>query len=267
MMASRGFTVKSEGNGTDTILPREIWDADEAELVFALFDDPSARSALLCLAEKQDINSFDLSTELQKKINKLTAMDDFKLTREAFSHTFEWYVGELLVRSFGAFSSSYGVKIDDIKRNSDSQTSGDFDVLSVLGSMEMAYIECKTGDYTAKKISNMLERALSLHAPLTIMFAENISQRALCQKISTIKYPGLAASPALLKSKIVGLDDSEIYQWHDTFFVSANTNKLNVAAKLRAVFRLWEFKKAAIQRLLQPSDEDYMRAGYSIEKI
>lgn len=100
VLASRGFEVASEGVGLDTLVARSTWARNEADLVFRIFDDRQKRKSLLdCIEGKC---TFDVDPDLQN----MSSYPNFTSTRQAFSHTFEWYVGELLIRRFGAFSSS-----------------------------------------------------------------------------------------------------------------------------------------------------------------
>ena len=157
VLASRGFRVISEGEGLDTLLPRSIWRGDEADLVYAIFKDVVLRNEMLACIEK---NKSPTSTELQK----LFSISDLAVTRQAFSHTFEWFVGELLVREFQAFSSSYGVKIDNIQRPEQRGETGDYDVLSILGDTSLLYIECKTGGFSRDEIVRAIDRGRVLHS-------------------------------------------------------------------------------------------------------
>ena len=206
VLASRGFRVVSEGAGLDTVLPRNDWPIGEANLVFEVFDNRSKRAELLAFVNDQSVLVAD------NDVKKLINISGFNTTREAFSHTFEWYAGELLIRRFGAFSSSYSVNVADVMRNSDGETSGDYDVLSVLGTMDVLYLECKSGKFKGKKILNMVERARSLHVSASVMFVESLSETSLKDQIGSIHYPGLPASPALCKAQIKGIPESEIYR-------------------------------------------------------
>jgi len=97
--------------------------------------------------------------------------------RNRFSSTFEWYLGELLIKSFGAFSSSYGVTVKDVRRNSDDGDVGDFDVLSILGDMNLLYIETKSGALKPDGIIKAIERSLALHCVATVIVVEKISDK------------------------------------------------------------------------------------------
>ena len=258
ILSSRGFQVLREGTGIDTIIPRTLWTTEEADLVFAVLSDPVMRSELLGL-----INGL-AGAVYQEKVIGVRSISGVNMTRDAFSRTFEWFVGEMLVRRFGAFSSSYGVNVAQIVRNSDGGTSGDFDVLSVLGTMELLYVECKTGGFSQSKILNMVERARSLHASASVMFVSSLNIPSLKQQLSGVVYPGHAVEVGLRKARIKSITDSEVFFWADTYFVSADETTLNVEPKIRAVLRLMECKKAELDRGVGVSEEDYQAAGYEV---
>jgi hypothetical protein len=261
VLASRGFEVSQEGDGTDTIIARNIWDRKEADLVFRIFDNPSKRLGLFnCISNGHTFN-------LDSDIKLLSETPDFSLTQQSFAHTFEWYVGELMIRCFGAFSSSYGVKVAEVQRNSDGGTLGDFDVLSVMGTTEIFYVECKTGKFTGKKIVNMLERARSLHVKTSVMFIASLNENSLKNQISNIQYPGIPVGLKLLKMAVKNENASTVYQWHEAYFVDASVGAVDVAAKLRAVLRLVECKKAELSRYTGVSKSNYESAGYECFEI
>lgn len=158
ILASRGFQISSEGIGRDTLLAKNTWKIDEFNLMFEVFDDITLRNNLLSEIEN---SSFIIPNP---KVSKLLILPNFEKDRNKFSKTFEWYVGELLVRKFQAFSSSFGVDVQNIVKNTDNGTAGDFDVLTILGDMNLLYIECKTGDCKQRSIKNAIERGLALHS-------------------------------------------------------------------------------------------------------
>jgi hypothetical protein len=259
VLSSRGFRVASEGSGLDTIISRNIWHGSEADLIFKIFDNREERKNLLGLICGQKSASH--------QIDELQELEDLQLTREAFSHTFEWYVGELMVRRFGSFSSSYGVEVPEVKRNTDGGTIGDYDVLSVLGTMQLLYFECKSGGFTGKKISNMVQRAHSLHVEASIMFAESFTEKSLKAKLQNVECPWDSGPRPLLKVRINGVSESDIYQWDDTFFLCARDTDFDVEAKIRTALRLLEFRKKHISRSMVPNQESYHHAGYEMEVL
>ncbi len=44
---------------------------------------------------------------------RLVRKPEFRRDRQLYSTTFEWFVAELLIRKFMAFSSSFGVSVEE----------------------------------------------------------------------------------------------------------------------------------------------------------
>jgi len=262
ILAARGFQIKSEGEGSDTLIPRGYWEGCEADLIFDIFSDLSLRTELLQLIERGSY------TARSKEVKQLINISDVDLTRQRFSHTFEWFVGELLRRKFMSFSSSYGVHVKDVVRNSDDETAGDYDVLSVLGDTELLYIECKTGRLSQKSIRNSIERGLALHSIATIiLLGKGVNEKSLKQQIKNLNYPTLIEKPELVKVKIKGNEQSEIYKWWDCFFIPANEEAGELEPKIRTVLRLIAMRKSEALREIGIDVFNFTRLGYEAEMI
>lgn len=261
VLASRGFEVIFEEDASNTLLPAPSWKQQEANLIFQVYDDPSKRDHLSNLA------GTPANQPTGNEIDELLKKPGFVLTQASFARTFEWYVGELLTRRFGAFASSFGVEVANIIRNSDGAQSGDFDVLSVLGTMELLYIECKTGTFSKKKLMSMVERSRSIHAMACVMFAQTLKPLALKKMTEALNYPGVDAKVPLKRMAVKGLPNSAVFKWYDAFFVSGATGPLDVTAKLRTVLRAQECKRAEVSRGSDASDDDYRASGYEVEEV
>ncbi len=184
VLASRGFQINSEGIGRDTLLAKNFWSTNEFNLMFEVFDDITLRNDLLNVIENPS------SVPHYPKVSELLILPNFQKDRNKFSKTFEWYVGELLVRRFQAFSSAFGVDVQNIVRNKDNGTAGDFDVLTILGDTNLLYIECKTGDCKQKSIKNTVERGLALHSLATVIFmGKGTEERKLKQQLNGLSHP------------------------------------------------------------------------------
>lgn len=255
VLASRGFTVKSEGMGDDTLLAKTVWTVSEAEIVFNIFNDVVHRKELRDYIEGTTVIP-------SGAITPLTAHSNFIKERGRFSTTFEWYLSELLIKRFGALSSSYGVMVNDICRNSDNGQSGDFDVLSILGDMNLLYIECKSGAIDQGSIKKAIERGFSLHCIATVIIVENLPEDALI-KLLKMKYPNLDREIECYKLAIKDRRDSEVYKWFNCYFV--RTSK-NIEAKLQTVLRLIEFSRISITQSSEPDEESYATMGYEFAK-
>lgn len=261
VLASRGFTVQKEGNGQDTLLDKSSWSQIEADLVFNIFDNATSRNELLEYIEDKVEES-----QLSEIVRNLIVTNGFKKDRQRFSTTYEWYVGELLVRRFMAFSSSYGVSISDIRRNSDGGTSGDFDVISILGDMNLIYLECKSGKTKQSSIKNTLERSISLHCAASVVIRQGITEQGLKQQLSFM-HPIFGYDAEILKLNIKNQPDSTIYKWFNCYFVDASESSGDIETKLKAVLRIIEASKSIINMSMEPSDEQYESIGYGFSKL
>lgn len=217
--------------------------------------------------------NFDLYKEqvLESIMDDLPALilhPNFKRDRDKFSRTFQWYVGALLIKHFMAFSSSFDVKVKNIVRNTDNGTSGDYDVLSILGDMSLLHLECKTGKCKQNSIKNAFERSLALHSIATIFFLEKGTNRnSLKQQLKDLRHPKFGKLGKLLRIQIKNLSESEVYKWFDCYFVPANEETGKVEEKLRTVMRVIAANRSALFESYQLSIEEYNTVGYECSEI
>jgi hypothetical protein len=266
ILQSRGFKVLSTGSNYNLILkgmklPRNQIGLKgrnyDTELVYRVFNSRSMRHELLSFIEyNSEINSTD--------VRKLIENQSFQNSRQAFSTTFEWYIGELMVRDYSAMSSSHSVKITDIKRDSDSQgTAGDFDVLSILRNLGIAYFECKTGRFNRDKILKAVERSLALHCSFVIMCIDGeIQENKLKQSLKDVSFP-LTIWNSLKKISIKNSDIS-VYNWMNCYFISTYGD---VDQQINTVLRFNSAKKIIDNFMSESNSETYDRMGYQSEEI
>ena len=62
---------------------------------------------------------------IEKFVGKTSALEDYNAKRKRLSTTFEWYVGEIIVREFKAFSSAFGVQIANMQQLDSGNEIGD----------------------------------------------------------------------------------------------------------------------------------------------
>lgn len=261
VLSSRGFSVKSQGSGEDTLLEKLTWSLNEADLVFNIFNNATLRKELLGYIEN-NVKKSDAS----ELVNRLIEISEFKNDRQRFSTTYEWYVGELLVREFMAFSSSYGVTVSDICRNTDGGTSGDFDVLTILGDMNLIYLECKSGKTKQSSIKNTLERSISLHCAASVFIRQGVTDQGLKQQLS-FDHPVFGRGNDIYKLNIKGLPDSTIYKWFNCYFVDASESSGDIGNKLKTVLRIIEASRNFINMSIGPEEGQYRSIGYDISKL
>ncbi len=261
ILKSRGFNVTSVGNNEDLIIPILNWATKECDFLFEVFDAVNNRNEILNKINK------NIKKPHLELVEILCKMDGFQLDRKRYATTFEWYIGELLVRKFSAFSYSYGVEIDNIKRNSTGTISGDFDIISVLGNTNLIYIECKSGkskNIEQKHILKCLERALSLHCELSIMLIDDkIDEEYLKWTLKGIKHP-LTNVCLLNKIEIKDSSKSSIYEWGNCYFISSNKN---IEEQIRSVLRINEARKVFDRYTTDMCDDSYNILGYTRTEI
>ena len=257
ILSARGLNVGSESSAKDTLLQKNVWEYADLNLVFEIFNDPASRRDLLAFIEHGGY------LPLVPRVRQLTSQPEFVKDRQRYSSTFEWFVGELLVRQFMAFSSSFGVTVEDVLRNSDNGTAGDYDVLSVLGDMSLLYLECKTGACSQKSILNSIERSIALHSVACVVFlGTDVQGGQLRAKLTGCQHPRFRYSGQLATIAIKSLPDSQVFQWFDTYFVTAGEQSGNVEAKLRTVMRVLAAHRSSVFETQKPRPEEYAVMGY-----
>lgn len=260
VLASRGFHVTSEGMGLDTILPREVWTSSEANLIFDVFHSAHNRQQLLAYIMHNCIPGSDL-------IDKVSSLPNFRPDRQAFTTTFEWYVGELLIREFCALSSSYGVKVSHLTRPGNGGECGDFDVISVMGDTSLFYIECKTGSFSRDEIVRMADRCKALHCTTGVMMlGKDIEAHSIKSKLEML-HPNQGRMVTVMNVAIPSLPSSSVFKWGDLFFVAAGDSGGNVADKLRTILRLAAASRIELHRDLALNDDLCRHLGYEVTPL
>jgi len=256
ILSARGFQIKTEGAASQTILEKEDWIWQDLELIFQIFEDLQMRLDLLrAILDPNYISGI-------QPVKILTNMPEFRRDRQRFSTTFEWFVGELFIGRFGAFSSSFGVTVADLIRGSDGGTSGDYDVLSVLGDMSLLYVECKTGKCHISSILNSIQRSIALHSIACIILLESgVSKALLLQQLRGKSHPRFGTVPRLRTIATRGLLESNVYEWSGCFFISGGTSE-NIENRLRTVMRILAVYRSSVFEEIRPNPEEYGLMGY-----
>jgi hypothetical protein len=256
ILSARGFRVETEGSARQTVLEKEHWSWQDLELSFRVFEDLQARADLLRAILDP---SYNPGIEL---VRTLTDRPEFRRDRQRFSTTFEWFVGELLIRKFGAFSSSFGVTVADVIRGSDGGTSGDYDVLSVLGDMNLLYLECKTGKCHISSILNSIQRSIALHTIACIVLLESgVTKAMLLQQLRGQCHPRFGTVPRLRTIATRGTPESEVFEWSGCFFISSGTSG-NIENRLRTAMRILAAYRSSVFEEIRPDPQDYRLMGY-----
>lgn len=261
ILNSRGFNVSRIGENDDLLIPKFHWSDKECDFLFEVFNSVKNRNEILNFISRRSANT---QIELVKTLFETVG---FQSDRKKYTTTYEWYIGELLVRKFSAFSYSYGVEINNIKRNSTSTGSGDFDIISVLRNTNLVYIECKSGkskNIEQEHILKCIERGLSIHCELSIMVIDDIiDEEELKWALKDIKHP-LANVSYLNNIGIKDIEASKVYEWGNCYFI---TSKKNIEEQLRTVLRVNEARKIFDGYTSGFCDESYSHLGYERKEI
>ncbi len=262
VLKSRGFEVTNVGTLSSTLLSHENWSNSEKQLLFDVMNSDKLRSQLLFFIEGK------AGFEIDPLVEQLIKNANFRKDRQRFSTSFEWYLGELFVKHFGAFSGAFGVEVSNIFRNSTGTKAGDFDVLAVLADLSLLYIEAKTEEFQRKKVEKALERSMALHTSAVVMLtSEQFDPIKFKPALKDLEHPIWGKTQSFDKIKIKGEPDSEIFLWcNQIYFVSANERHGKLEPKLRMVLRDIGFKRS-IHGFSSEIAKDYSAAGYEYEEI
>ena len=269
ILKSRGFNVKKEGNGKDLLLKNFVFPkrnyggyqiTEEVKLLYQVFNKTTWRKEL-----KNKIENPKYSPSCMK-VNDLLRVKDFVRNRQRFSKTFEWYVGELMIREFDSLSASYGVEVDDIQKNVSGAPPGDFDVLVIMRDTSIVYFECKTGELSNFKSSELLkciERMVSLHCDFSIIIVDSkLDENLLAKIINYVDHP-LYYPNRLLKFRIKGVSEY-IYDYWGCYFISATKD---IEKQLKIILRINEAKKFMRHEGISWSEKAFDRMGYDYTEI
>lgn len=267
VLKSRGFDVLKVGKPDELILkgmqlPKNsvgLRDRnDDTELVYRIFNNTKLRNELLKFLNNRHQGS--LSPELLQ----LTKKENFQKNRQSFSKTFEWYVGELMVREFSAMASQFGVVVDNISRSSAAKnTPGDFDVITILRDLGIAYFECKTGRFGKDNIVKAVERSLALHCEFVIMFIDDHFRKdVLTQSLKGVSYP-LTKYNSLKEISINDIKTS-VYSWMNCYFITTDSD---IHAQLKIVLRVNSAMKIINHLSSGDNPDTYQKLGYQISII
>lgn len=257
ILLSRGYKVTKENDTSKLLLTEANMSAEIWETVYNVFLDKKSRKELKFFLDKQEQPTLD-------EVIKLVNHDKFIRESQRFANTFEWFVGELMINNFAAFSFSFGVSIKHIQRNSTGNDAGDFDTLVVLRDTNIACFECKTGGFDGDAILKCYERMLALNCQYTILFCvKDINEKQLENDSKRIKIPiGLCHS--LNKIAIKGNEEDSIYAINNCYILDMSGNIEN---KIRTVLRVNFAKINSLHNTTFPSDGIYNMMGYDFKEI
>lgn len=253
VLKAKGFEVLSIGNGSNLLIPLPYSPYTNHNILFEAFNDQQSR--LQVLNRIKDSNFTVTNLLAQSLINH----PDFVADRSRYSTSFEWYVGELMVRKFSSFSASYGVEIRDVFRNSDaSSTTGDYDAVAIMRDINLVYFECKTGKFNTDKIEKCVERAIALHAEFSVVIAQDIKLISLKNCLKGLSHP-IMSRIHFHELHIKGNLDSKVYEWNNCFFVKGSGN---IEEQMRTIIRINAARKVSHNYFFGFDDDTYDKIGY-----
>lgn len=252
ILRSRGYEVISENNRSNLLLTETNEDAEIWTKLYQIFLQPKDRKELKnYLYEDIKVHS--------QNLQELVAHPKFVKGYMNFNNTFEWFVGELMIKCFSAFSCSFGVKVKNIIRNSTGTEAGDFDSLVVLRDLNLAYFECKAGTFDAASIMKSYERMQALNCKFSILFCvEPINEYKLICESKDIKIPTVNLHE-LNKVHIKGKDQEFIYELNNCFIIDM---KGNIQGKISTALRINSAKINSLHCSMGPSNNDFESLGY-----
>ncbi len=258
VLNSKGFEVISEGDGSNLLIPINILPHSDQDILFQAFNEKISREELL---KKILDPKFSVT---HPAALALINHHNFIADRNKYSTTFEWYAGELMERRFSSFSSSYGVEIKNVFRNSLTETTGDYDTIVVLRDLNIIYFECKTGSFNRDKIIKCIDRAIALHCEFSIMLIEGvINLKSLKACVTGVDHLFINESE-IFEMGINGNLDSNVIVWNTCFFVTAEGN---IEEQIRTIMRINSAKKLAHANSWGVSIEEYEKLGYTSKLI
>jgi hypothetical protein len=266
LLLSNGFIVNDVGAVKDTfaavIGPTETYKLFSdtkviADLTTAIYnDEPFYHSKAL-----NDI----LSSEPNKQ-----------KTIKLFSNTFEWYIGQAIVKEFRGFSSAYSVKL---KYSYKSEDVGDFDVLAVLRNLGLIYVECKlrkqdTSILSKTDVIKTINRSNSIHslASIIILNAE-INLEQFLNDIKYAPYPLLGWHGNVLEFPLSKGSNNKLLKWYDTYIIQSTKNFDGLIDSLRLVFQLiscssfMKYKEVGAYVGNDTTAVEYRKMGYTVEQL
>ncbi len=257
ILLSRGFEViKIDNEEKLLIIEENIYDEIWKSL-YEIYRDPNLRGELrFCLNNNKEAKS--------EKIIELYKHPKFIKKYNRFDSTFEWFIGELMIREFAAFSASHGVIVRNIQRNSKGTDSGDFDSLVVLRDTNLAYFECKAGDFDKDSILKCYERMLSLNCQYSIFICNlKIDEEKLRWETQNMQIP-IVNKHFLNKINIKGKEHDSIYELNNCYILDIMGN---IEDKIRTALRINAAKMNSIHNTISPDNKKLEDLGYDVVTI
>ena len=245
ILDSHGFEVQFVEDKRETLLPSLKWTQPETELLFRIFGDENSRKELFY---KITDPYFNLS---KTDVKSLTEEIGFLSEIKRYLTTFEWYIGELMIKHFGAFSASYGVNLKNIKSSENTY----YDILIVLRSVNLMYFKCKVEEFSNDEVIKCIKEGLDLYSEQTVMFIDDsVKEARIATALRGINHP-FNEKAELKKIWTSESPEDVIYEWGNFYMISDSGN---IKEKIRIIMRINAAKKV---NMLDFSLDSYPKIG------
>jgi hypothetical protein len=174
LLRQRGHEVTKEGSDKDLLLPitaeSDVIDSLK-ETLFQLMHRDNTRKALKAWARENRVPNTGSSLTIREYIKQCAYIDksgqlDIDARIRRYSHTYEWYVSELLRRNFAARASGFNIRLKD------AHPKDEFDCVAILDQGSV-FIECKTGtNKIYRDVSIFMRRDAELAAKYSIYLVD-----------------------------------------------------------------------------------------------
>lgn len=205
LLRQRGHEVVREGDDGDILLPKDA-DATNAtalkQILYGLMRNDTFRRTLrdwsygntLPANQLGAVESYvSLSTAFDKAFPKRIDTPAKRVT--LYSHTFEWYISELMRNEFAARASGFNIRLQDADPGDES------DCIALIDN-GLVFVECKTGK---GDLYHEVERFVRRDVELSATYSLFIFDRDYTFQKSETDLPEITVSD----SKRLGLDSVE----------------------------------------------------------
>lgn len=255
ILTSRWFDVISENDASKLLINEEDYDNPIWNKLYEVFYNANLRTDI-----KRYLYEGTEPRSLQ--VRELILDARFHGNSSKFDNTFEWFAWELMKKEFSAFSASFWVELSWIIRPRTWYALWDYDAVSVLRNLQLAYLECKSGDYDHESIMKCYDRMVLLNAEFSIFFCiKNIDEEVLKWLSTKINTGGITAMHYLCS----------IANWENKVYEIANCYIMDISwdmvEKVRIILRTNAAKINQLHYGMSMDDDGYRAIGLEYQAI
>ena len=255
ILKSRGYEIRKQGSLTELLIPTMKFGDRNYNLLLQCFDDKNSRKEIFDYIKSGKRPS-------DNDVIEVISNNDFIISEQVFTKTFEWYIGEAMVGFFQGFSFAFGVDVMNVLQNQSGRTAGDYDTLVVNRNLGLLYFECKTGSFDHKHIQKAVDRAISLNCESVVIVTFTINEKYLIDAVSRAKHPLLNTFLPLSKIEVKSNSESMVYEWHNCYFINFSRDFIE---QMKTVLRVSEAKRVFVRQSIEPDKYELARMGYEVQ--